>query len=247
MAPKRGHHAPTVSGPHGPSVNLGDRLQELNCRIKHVEQWIADLHPDHTSRVLTKMLELEGNTRKLYQGFLQQAQADAMSIESRLESLDREIHDRLKSLGDHLSREADKHASKASDLRQGMRDLEQHISDNIARVISGVENRFSNEKERAVAVITTHADECVDRLNFTATSLDRLLHVTADVSRSEQCCSPGCQVGASRGRSSIDRHLNFRERQGSVIRASSRSSSRDSLQSHIHTAQSVARLRSPRA
>ena len=244
MAPRR--------AASGPSSTLGDRLQELGDRVGNVEKWLMDLHPDHCERVVAKMLQLEGNTRKLYQGYLQQAQADAMASESRLDQLDRQVQDRLLALSDRLSKEADKHASSASALRTGMRDLEQSVSDRIGTLISGVENRFANEEGSALDVITFHADECVDRLHTTAASLLSNGPRAKDgggvgvSSRSGDGVPEDGAVGESRGRDRDYKRLGFRLRQGAVIRAASRGSSRDSLASHISDAQSVARLRSPR-
>ena len=114
-----------------------------------------------------------------------------------------------------------------------MRDLEQSVADKIGALISGVENRFSNERESVLNVIRVCADECVERLHTTASALNGELHDVVSSSRS------GPRETRGRG-------LHFRVRQGAVIRASSRDSSRDSLASNIDEAQAVARLRSPR-
>ena len=232
MAPKR------TGSASGPATNLGAQITELIARMTNIEQWLMDLHPDHCGRVITKMLEIETNTRKLYQGYLQQAQAEAMASESRLEQLDRNVQDRLLALSDQLSKDAANHAANAAALRKGMRDLEQSVADNIGALISGVDNRFSNERESVLNVIRVCADESVDRLHTTAAALNCELH---DVVSSRSSLAAEGVVGETRGRG-----LRFRTRQGAVIRASSRDSSRGSLTSHISEAQVVASLRSPR-
>ena len=242
MAPKR------TGSASGSATTLGAQITDLVARMSNVEQWMMDLHPDHCGRVINKMLEIETNTRKLYQGYLQQAQAEAMATEDRLQQLDRDVENRLLALSSELSKEAANHAANAAALRKGMRDLEQSVSDNIGALITGVENRFSNEGESVLNVIRVCADECVDRLHTTAAALSReLSSLVVSSSRSGLGVTAGPSlaaqgvVGEARGRD-----LHFHVRQGAVIRASSRDSSRESLASHISEAQVVARLRSPR-
>ena len=70
-----------------------------------------------------------------------------MASDSKLEQLDRDVQDGPLVLSDHLSMEAANHAANADTFRNGRRNLEQSIADNIGAMISGVENRFSNERE----------------------------------------------------------------------------------------------------